>query len=502
VVALPEVEVGQLPNPEPRPLTQIWHAYVAGVGGMGINVVASVLAQAGMRQGHAVRLTNKKGLAVRNGSVYSHLSFAPPGLVISPMIPWGQADLLLGLDVLEAARGVDPRGRHRIASPESTTALLNTAKTPTVSTLTGEEDFSPAELSTLIGHHTRPGGLVALDLFLISETYLGNKLYANVMMLGMAFQLGLLPLELETLEAALGAAVRRDLATNAKAFAMGRRLAIDPDHFPVGEPPETLAALRDRLEGYLRRGRGGATAAWYRRRADEALARLELDERTREHLVRRLHDLVQYEGTAYAEEYLERVERVHRRDSAAHAWQATRAVVHGLADAMVIKDEVYVAHLLTCEEKYERDRRRYRVDPSRGDRLVYRHLTRPHLRLFGRDVRPDLEVGDGLLRILARGRFLRRWLASWWHVEERGFRDWYAGLVDRFAHRDAAEYRTWVELLRLPEQVRGYRAVRAPRMAAARRRAEELLARRPAADSTGRTEIEPVPARQRQPAGA
>ena len=115
------IDVGQLPTPAHRPLSDIWYTYIAGVGGMGVNVVASVLAQAGVRQGYEVRLTNKKGLAIRNGSVYSHLSYAPKGTPVSPLIPCGKADLLFGLDVLEAARGPRtprplphrPPGAHR-----------------------------------------------------------------------------------------------------------------------------------------------------------------------------------------------------------------------------------------------------------------------------------------------------------------------------------------------------------------------------------------------------
>ena len=41
---------------------------------------------------------------------------------------------------------------------------------------------------------------------------------------------------------------------------------------------------------------------------------------------------------------------------------------------MIVKDEVYVAYLLTCPEKYQRDRKRYNIDSTRGDRVVYRHL--------------------------------------------------------------------------------------------------------------------------------
>jgi len=47
-------------------------------------------------------------------------------------------------------------------------------------------------------------------------------------------------------------------------------------------------------------------------------------------------------------------------------------VIWNLHKVMLIKDEIYVAHLLTSEEKRRRDRARYQVDPARGDRLHYR----------------------------------------------------------------------------------------------------------------------------------
>ena len=156
-VSTPPIDGGQLPAPPSRPLADIWYTYIAGVGGMGVNVVASVLAQAGVRQGYEVRLTNKKGLAIRNGSVYSHLSYAPKGTPVSPLIPCGKADLLLGLDVLEAARGLEPQGRYRIAHRQHTAAIVNTAKTPTIDTLIGQEDFSAETQTDLIRQHTRQG---------------------------------------------------------------------------------------------------------------------------------------------------------------------------------------------------------------------------------------------------------------------------------------------------------------------------------------------------------
>ncbi len=85
----------------------------------------------------------------------------------------------------------------------------------------------------------------------------------------------------------------------------------------------------------------------------------------------------------YAERYCNTLVDVFNKDHAGYGYAITRAVVWNLAKVMLIKDEVYVAAMLTSPEKYRKDRRRYNVNPSRGDKITYRHHNRPefvHLR--------------------------------------------------------------------------------------------------------------------------
>ena len=49
--------------------------HTPGVGGMGIGVVNEILVRAGHKQGYHVLFQDKKGLAIRNGGVYSQISF-------------------------------------------------------------------------------------------------------------------------------------------------------------------------------------------------------------------------------------------------------------------------------------------------------------------------------------------------------------------------------------------------------------------------------------------
>ncbi len=142
---------------------------------------------------------------------------------------------------------------------------------------------------------------------------------------------------------------------------------------------------------------------------------------------------------------------------------------------MVIKDEVYVAHLLTSEEKTRRDHHRYHVDEQRGDKIIYHHLNRPEFNVLGRDIRFKFSPRKWQLNLLKHLRWLRRVMPQW-HRREREFRDWYIDVVENFHYEDRASYERYVKALRCVEEVRGYREVRYPKMDEARHRAEGLLA--------------------------
>jgi indolepyruvate ferredoxin oxidoreductase len=154
---LPHMALDKLPEPtlvhDMSKPAATWRAHMAGVGGMGIGVVNAILVRAGHKEGYRVLFQDKKGLAIRNGGVYSQITFvkdgdAGTGTNGSPKyrttggIPYGRADLLLGIDILEGARAIDPREQFRVASPEKTCAVLNTYKQPTVYGLLGRQKRS------------------------------------------------------------------------------------------------------------------------------------------------------------------------------------------------------------------------------------------------------------------------------------------------------------------------------------------------------------------------
>lgn len=76
--------------------------YLCGVGGQGIGLLAEVLIQSCLSAGHRVKGVDTHGLAQRGGIVTSHIRLGEH--VFSPRIPPGQADIVVGLERLEAYR--------------------------------------------------------------------------------------------------------------------------------------------------------------------------------------------------------------------------------------------------------------------------------------------------------------------------------------------------------------------------------------------------------------
>ena len=515
------VDLTHIPAP-PRPIhanQDTWRCHLAGVGGMGIGLATAILVTAGHNMGYEVRFIDKKGLAIRNGGVLSQIAFrrppqqttpntkttpapendTPTGIdggaknreLTTPAIPYGGADLLLGVDLLEAARGLDPNLPYRVASPARTATVLNTYKTPTIQTLMGRDDFDPRIVEADLRKHVHQQHCFAFNAGDLCERVLDSKLYVNIMMLGMAYQRGFLPVTGEALEAAIRSVIRRDTQRNIRAFHIGRRVVTNPELFvvePQHEYESSRKAVRRKLNTYRHRfGRSRRTERTIKqfrvllKQTFRATRGQVVEDQLMRDVVIRAYDCLIWGGIDYARQYCDRLVEVFLKDNVEQGLRVTRAVVWNLAKAMLIKDEVYVAALLTSPEKYKRDRRRFNVNPAAGDKIVYRHHNRPEFVLFGQTIRFRWHSRDWQLRLLARARFLRK-LAPKWHRREREFRDWYDQLVARIdpdVIADRREYERWTRVLAVPEQATGYREIRYPKMENARRRAEQLLAAPP-----------------------
>jgi indolepyruvate ferredoxin oxidoreductase len=148
--------------------------------------------------------------------------------------------------------------------------------------------------------------VVAIDANELAERLCGDAVYANVIMLGAAWQRGVVPVSFAALMRAIELnAVETE--PNKTAFAIGRLAAADP---------ATVAPLREPAEG------------------SETLDAV---------ITRRVNFLAGYQNPAWAERYRALVERVRAAEHGSEA--LTEAVARSLFKLMSYKDEYEVARL-------------------------------------------------------------------------------------------------------------------------------------------------------------
>ena len=147
---------------------------IAGVGGQGNLFASEVISRYALGRGYNVLGTETIGAAQRGGSVVSHIRISE-GPIYSPLVPSGQADLLLGLEPVEMLRHsgrLSPQGRY----------LLNMYKIPTVMSNMGLGHY-PTE-----GEIERALASLGVSGCIIPATQrayeIGNAVLANVVMLG------------------------------------------------------------------------------------------------------------------------------------------------------------------------------------------------------------------------------------------------------------------------------------------------------------------------------
>jgi indolepyruvate ferredoxin oxidoreductase, beta subunit len=81
---------------------QPYNFLVTGVGGQGTVVASDILAAVGLEAGYDVKKSDVLGLAVRGGSVVSHIRWSNE--VNSPIVPEGRVDVLVAFEYLEGLR--------------------------------------------------------------------------------------------------------------------------------------------------------------------------------------------------------------------------------------------------------------------------------------------------------------------------------------------------------------------------------------------------------------
>ncbi len=432
-----------LPAPVLPPLG-IWRGLFAGIGGGGIVTSGAILAMAAHLEGRAVKTLDFTGLAQKNGAVVAHVQIAAEEADLDVVrIPLGTADLMLAADLAVGCQvGVLERNA-RTAVVIGNLDLAATAEFKRDATLSIDAALHRRTIEKVTDAHRS----LWLHGVRLAERLFGNAQAMNTMLLGLAWQRGLVPVG----EAAILRAIELNGASvglNKRAFLWGRILAEHPELMEqiltglVEGPPMELSDLIDHRAGVL-------TA---------------------------------YQSKRYAKRYRRLVQDVVQRETAVLGapGRLSRAAAEGLFRVMAYKDEYEVARLHATATYGEKPA--FHMSPplvGRTDKVTGRR----------RKIAIPGWVALPLFRVLRHGKAVRGTVMDPFGFQaerrhERALIGQYAGdLRMMLAGLTRENLETAVALAELPDQIRGFGPVKdANRMKAADRRVQLLEAlSRPAA---------------------
>jgi indolepyruvate ferredoxin oxidoreductase len=418
--------------------------------------VGAILAVAAHLEGKGCSELDVTGLAQKNGPVSSHVRIArSPEAIHASRIGVGGADLVIGCDLVVATNLENlPRARRG-----RTFAVMNRDVAPTADFARNTDlDLSSDRMEAAVRAACGDDAARFVAASRLATALLGDAIAANLLLLGVAAQLGKLPVGLAALDRAIELNGRQ-VAMNRRALAWGRLLAHDP------EAVEKIARP-------LLRGAAGTPLS-------TTLAEI---------VAHRTELLTAYQSRDYAHRYRDLVARVMDREKAATGTDAlARAVARSYAKLLAYKDEYEVARLYTDGSFAAQIAREFEGDPK-----LQLHLSPQFLPAF---IAPrDPETGHvrkwriplGLIlpffRVLRLGKRLRgtpldpfgwtrhrRW-------ERRQIAEYEATVAELLDGLTAESLPLAVELASLPEHVRGFDDVKERQAEAARVKHAELLA--------------------------
>jgi indolepyruvate ferredoxin oxidoreductase len=396
-------------------------------------------------------ILDMSGLAQKGGAVLSHVRLSEHTAdVTCSRIVTGTADLVIAADEVVAAA----KETMTLCESSRTCGVINSHVIPTADFILNRDfDFQARKVNHVLETALRKDSSF-LDFTKPAETLLGDSIATNMMMMGYAYQKGLLPLSASAIEQAIevnGVAIKM----NTQAFRLGRLAAVDPAR---------IAAMMKGQDGTV---------------APKTLEAMSLDEI----ISHRSALLTKYQNEKLAARYRDLVVQV--RDAARNGSfgdALPRAVAINYAKLLAYKDEYEVARLYT-DGGFEKQLR----DQFEGDFKIKFNLAppllggardalgRPRKRAFGAWMMPAF-------RLLAKMRSLRGTAFDifGYSADRRLERDLIAGYEKDVAHilsvLSPATLDTGIEILSLPDRIRGYGPVKERAVQEAKTRYGQLAA--------------------------
>ncbi|TRO47940.1 indolepyruvate ferredoxin oxidoreductase subunit beta [Candidatus Bathyarchaeota archaeon] len=199
------------------------NVFIGGVGGQGLVLLTRVIGDACARSGIKIITGEMYGLSQRSGAVSVHMRIGDD--VFSPLIPVGEADIMIALEAIESLRYIEYLKKDgivlinkRIMHPPIETSKIVDSKNKI-------EYFALDQVLSRLNKWTSNIAIVdALKLAKESR----NVRTENTVFLGCLSALKIFPIEETQLKQSITDAVpKKTVEMNLKAFDLGRQYAYD-----------------------------------------------------------------------------------------------------------------------------------------------------------------------------------------------------------------------------------------------------------------------------------
>ena len=405
----------------------IWRVHMAGIRGEAPGVAGQLLAEAGRAMGYRVEWTHLNAPLAAGRRAWSQVmltrldephaeasgrsSQTPSSVTVQ--IPYGEADLVLGVDPIETIRAMATDPQLRVASPSATAIVANTG--PLGDQIDPTTIDAVARLAEVVEATTMPDRRVCMDLCAEVRAIFLTDRPIDLVLVGMAFQRGFIPVSIEALEAAARRLEARGFARSFEAIQLGRMLGA-PSRDPA--VPSRARVRADSAENALRIARrvsadrhlGGrrdrTRGVRLRNAVAAALVRMGALSQTRDGRLA-LRDFAvamrrceMWGGFEYAMRYAAAIDALFTDADDAMGLELASLAILPLAEAFLIRDAWYVGALTTSLDQSHRIRATLGVRLARGDEIHRRYLHRVDLRLGSRRWVVEFRSSDWPDRIL------------------------------------------------------------------------------------------------------
>lgn len=450
-LAMAEDTFARLPEPVASALDRPFGIVVAGVGGTGVITIGALIGMAAHLEHKGVGVLDMTGVSQKGGAVMTFVRIArTPEEVRSIRIAVGDADAIIGCDLLVTCEtkvvSRCERGRTRV--------VVNTNRLPTVALMRNPDLKTPwSSMEDGLRDAIGTDRVNAVDATRLAAALLGDSIVSNMFMLGYAFQLGMVPLNAESLIRAIelnNVAVKQNIL----AFQWGRMAAHD------------IGALERAIDNKTTSQSQYAIAT----SLEEVVGK-------------RVDFLRDYQNVAYAQRYAAFVERVRSSEAnVSTERRLTDVIARNYFKLLAYKDEYEVARLYT-DGTFEREVAatfegdytiRYHFAPPFLSRVDQR-IGEPRKRAFGPWIKP-------MLHLLARLKGIRGTPFDFFgytaerRLERKMIADYEAVIASLLEELSPGNLSLAIEIAALPETVRGFGHVKHKSIDAVEKKKIELFA--------------------------